>query len=265
MFVLLGCVQLVNAQADERMAANMQIRQGDMFLHLGRWEEALSAYTMAVQAAPNYADAYLRRANLYKHQQNFDLAMQDYSTALMLNPYAEALYDARARARILALDFKGAESDLEDYRRLAPDNQNSREQLADAYLMLGNYKAARRELEPLLEADQTDTVLLLKQSLVLFQAGELDLAEHAIRQDPSDPEAWNLRGNVELMFGRYNEAIADYTRALNMKPDYAEAMHNRGVAYLIRLEPLSGCPDLTRSAELGYERSVEIMPYFCLP
>ena len=31
--------------------------------------------------------------------------------------------------------------------------------------------------------------------------------------------------------GKYNEAIADYNKAISLDPDYADAYNNRGFAY----------------------------------
>ncbi|MBI1192763.1 MAG: tetratricopeptide repeat protein [Bacteroidetes bacterium] len=390
---------------DSRTAAGIQLREGDFLVNRGLWEEALSAYTMAIEIDPDYAEAYLRRANLYRHRQEFSLAIADYNKAIRLNPYAEAFYDARVRTRILAMDLEGAEQDLADSRKIVRDEPTAREQRADAYLMLENYEAAAAELAPLLSAEFMDTVLALKQSQALLGQGELQEAEVAARRaldlnplssvahdqlglvlmargeyaparqafdqalelnpefalarfnrgmaslrlgnfeealddmnqamalsrdvpnmhfaraltrkslgdwggalndynkalgfdagfqqalfnravtrkmlgdydgarrdaeqllrlSPNDPQIWNLRGNVALLFDQFTEAISHYTQAINMDAAYAEAWHNRGIAHLMRLEPLRGCPDLVRSAQLGYTASERMREAFCTP
>lgn len=50
-------------------------------------------------------------------------------------------------------------------------------------------------------------------------------------QKHSSPEAYNNRGNAYIDLKKYNEAIADFTKALELKPDYAEAYLNRGTVY----------------------------------
>jgi tetratricopeptide (TPR) repeat protein len=39
------------------------------------------------------------------------------------------------------------------------------------------------------------------------------------------------RGNFYYQLGQYQRAIADYTKAIQLDPDYAKAYHNRGAAY----------------------------------
>ena len=43
-------------------------------------------------------------------------------------------------------------------------------------------------------------------------------------------ETYLLRGNEKYKLGDYKEAIADYTQAIRLNPDYALAYYNRGVA-----------------------------------
>ena len=41
--------------------------------------------------------------------------------------------------------------------------------------------------------------------------------------------AHNNRGNANAMLGRADDAVADYSKALELKPGYANALHNRGL------------------------------------
>ena len=42
---------------------------------------------------------------------------------------------------------------------------------------------------------------------------------------------YNNRGFVRLRLGEYLEAIADFTQAISLNPDYAKAYNNRGNAH----------------------------------
>ncbi len=47
--------------------------------------------------------------------------------------------------------------------------------------------------------------------------------------------AWNNRGQACFGLGRYEQALADYTRAIEINPDFAEAYRSRAVAnYFLR-------------------------------
>ena len=45
-------------------------------------------------------------------------------------------------------------------------------------------------------------------------------------------EAWNYLGYCNRKLGKYDAALAAYDRALQLKPDYPEAIEYRGHAYL---------------------------------
>jgi tetratricopeptide (TPR) repeat protein len=52
----------------------------------------------------------------------------------------------------------------------------------------------------------------------------------AIDLDLTDAIAYCIRGNARYNLGQYNEAIADYTKAIELNPTYAIAYNNRGLA-----------------------------------
>ena len=55
--------------------------------------------------------------------------------------------------------------------------------------------------------------------------------DQALQLKPDWAEAYNNRGLAYYNKGDYDDAIADYDQALQLKPDYAVAYNNRGLAY----------------------------------
>jgi tetratricopeptide (TPR) repeat protein len=74
-------------------------------------------------------------------------------------------------------------------------------------------------------------------------AGTLDTAE-----------AYLMRGDQYSSLKDYEHAIADYTRAIQLKPDYAEAYNNRGLA-----EALQSKAELT-NAIADYSQAIDLRP-----
>lgn len=58
----------------------------------------------------------------------------------------------------------------------------------------------------------------------------------AVTLNPQSPLAWNARGYALMRLRRYQEAVADFDRALALKPDYENARRNREAA-LQRVQP----------------------------
>ncbi|MEM9822491.1 MAG: tetratricopeptide repeat protein, partial [Bacteroidota bacterium] len=80
---------------------------------------------------------------------------------------------------------------------------------------------------------------------------------------PSNAALYVNRGNLQLVFGFSQKAIQDYTRAIHLDRQYAEAYYNRGLSHLLLFDSVSACTDLEQSAELGYDRALEKIKYFC--
>ena len=57
--------------------------------------------------------------------------------------------------------------------------------------------------------------------------------DKAIKYDKSNYEAYYHRGCVKFNQKRYQDAIADFEKATELKPDYADAYFNIGRAYYI--------------------------------
>ncbi|MFN9258799.1 tetratricopeptide repeat protein [Microcystis sp.] len=76
--------------------------------------------------------------------------------------------------------------------------------------------------------------------------------DKALEIKPDDHDAWNYRGVALDDLGRFAEAIASYDKALEIKPDDHQAWYNRGFAL----------DDLGRFEEAiaSYDRALEIKP-----
>jgi tetratricopeptide (TPR) repeat protein len=54
----------------------------------------------------------------------------------------------------------------------------------------------------------------------------------ALQLNPDYAEAYNDRGHAYYWTGDYPKAIADFTRAIELRPNYPTAFNNRGAAYM---------------------------------
>jgi tetratricopeptide (TPR) repeat protein len=86
----------------------------------------------------------------------------------------------------------------------------------------------------LLERDRAST--LVNRGIIYNNAGKIAQAladfEAALAIDTNIPEAYLNRGNSRFFQNRLNDAIADYTRAIDLKiARLAAAYYNRGLAY----------------------------------
>ena len=72
-------------------------------------------------------------------------------------------------------------------------------------------------------------------------------------EEPTDAAGYNRRGNQYSRNGAYEQAIADYTRALELDAAFAEAWFNRGVSWYELGRYAESIADLTQAIELNPE------------
>ena len=63
---------------------------------------------------------------------------------------------------------------------------------------------------------------------------------------------WFKRATAKHKSKDYQGAIADYTKAIELNPDYAQAYNKRGFAYLMLGSKSKARADFKRAIELGY-------------
>ena len=100
------------------LAEAYQLR-GNAFKELGDYPAALEDYTQVLTLAP---DAYWfnRRGLTYEEMKNFEAAAADYTRALALDPKWAVAYNNRGFARFHLKDYAGAKADFETAIKLDP-------------------------------------------------------------------------------------------------------------------------------------------------
>ena len=79
-------------------------------------------------------------------------------------------------------------------------------------------------------------VILIGFSVLTYQRNkvwkaEALLWEDTIQKSPSKPRPYNNGGMFYAHKGDLTQAIADFNKAIELDPDYAEGYNNRGFAY----------------------------------
>ena len=85
----------------------------------------------------------------------------------------------------------------------------------------------------------------------------------AIEINPNYAFAYNNRGNAKHRLQDYREAIQDYTKAIELNPNFGKAYLGRGTAKILLGQKDSGCLDFSKAGELGYAEAYEAIKENC--
>lgn len=222
-------------QAREKLGsiATVEDVEGLWLISQNYFEEAVVAFTKAIELDPEFALAYQNRSMAYRGLGEMEKAKADVQKAMEVNAHTPNLLFARALLRKESGDMKGASQDYARALELNPSFQDARYNKVYTNKILGNF----------LEASIT--------------------AEKLVNANPENADNWNLLGNVYLIYGEYPKAIDSYNRSLNLNPEFVDALFNRGLARCMNYALSLGCADLEDAAALGSVSAKEARTFFC--
>ena len=208
--------------------------KGLVYLEIGDLDYSTNAFRKAISLDPNNAMAWYNFSKISKRFENYETTLDFLNKAIGLNPTFSNAYFERALVKKKLGDIEGAIADYTIIINRTEDNFLSAQfNRAICYKKIGQLTNALNDLKEVLLHETDDSM------------------------------AWKVRGNIHLLAGRYNLAIADFTKAIDLNGELGTAYFNRGVAHLLNQNPMTACIDFERSAIEGYERALEKQRYFC--
>ena len=117
-----------------------------------------------------------------------------------------------------------------------PQNQQIQKFLNAAVVYHQNNRFAEAELlyNEVCKIEPNNHLALQLLGVLAAQTGKIalsmDFLSRAISLKPDYAEALSNRGNVLQKLERFSDAIKDYDKAISLKPDYVDALYNRGIA-----------------------------------
>lgn len=221
-------------------------------------EKAIADYTEALRINPRDEALLFNRGNAWYVLRDYDQAIADYSEVLRLNPRNTWALGNRGKAYALRGDFTKAVADFSRLVQFEPENIRALEDRARAHVDLGetdkalaDYGAAIR-LDP--RADLFHSRGLLHGRRGNFEEAVADFTE-AIDREPTNPLPYQSRGNAHFDAGHLDEALADLDEAVRLAPQSASAHYNRGNAHARKGNRDQAIADYTKALELNADYS----------
>jgi tetratricopeptide (TPR) repeat protein len=218
--------------------ARALVAMGRAEIGRGNFDRAERIFNEAIERAPAHAEMRVRIGRAWlrsSRPQDVNRALTTMTSAHRLAPDSPKVHSAFAQTLERAGDDEGAEREYEDALRLDPHYEFVRKRLLHRALDREDLKRARIQAERLVAEDQNRPEYLFLVGLVAARSGDVDEARQryqAAIDKSSDgyPEAWLNLGRLEVNAGKLDVGVAAYRRAIELRPTYAAAQNNLGLA-----------------------------------
>ena len=209
--------------------------------------KAVRAYEQAIQLKPDYALAYYRRGNfmlnykvgpakvlMYKPE----VAVDDLKKAIEIDPKLSDAYVSLGMAYYQMNMTDEATAEFEKAVEVDPNNYRAHIYLAQDYATAEKYDKVIVHLSKAVEIDSSNPQVLKQLGGMLLKYGTegdvikaREILEKAVKLIPDDPEVLMNYGYTLYLASRFNEAVTNLKKALEIQPNYPEANYNIALSY----------------------------------
>ena len=262
---LLTAIERYNLQ-DQAQLAELHYQRGEVFRFATELDQAVEQYEMAIKLHPEHANAFNSRGICFENQSKFDEALDSYSRAIELNPespiiltnrgdtyrktgqneaafedYSKAIsmndqlalpYNQRGLLYNNVGDYKAAISDFQEALKRDPNYGSAQGNLADALRFNHQYEEAVNAYSRALITAPLNLGLLYGRAECYRNLGRRAEAEAGyqtvLAQDKSHDLSWVGLGELYEQVDQFERAVAQFTKAIEITPDYEFALYRRG-------------------------------------
>jgi tetratricopeptide (TPR) repeat protein len=196
-----------------------RMQKARLFAQQEKFEEALKELDKAHAAAPEDVAVLLLRAGVRQQLDQFDEAVADVDAALKVRPDLQPAMRIRAVLLTVTGEMDKAVEQLEELRKLAPKDLFVMIQLASVHHATKDYRKAA------------------------------DTFSDALAQHPDSWLALRGRADSRLALGEHKLALADYGKAIELRPEDAALLNN--LAWVLATSPRDELRDGARAVELA--------------
>ncbi len=225
----LGGARIEKRNADGLTEAEVAYNEGAARQAAGDTDGAIAAYTRALELDPHYPDARNNRAQARLDKGDAKGAVEDFTEAISYRPNSPDGYYNRGNAY---LDLSKHDEAITDYTKaieLGKADSNTYNNRANAYRGLKKYKEAIADYTKAIEGASA-AYYFQNRAITHEESGAMALAlsdyTRAIELAPEFADAYAGRGTLLLRAGKDAEADRDFAVAFRLDPAQRTRLEN---------------------------------------
>ncbi len=238
---------------------------GDIYRSLGRFDDAITEYKMAIWLDSLNIQAYRHLCQAYEELGDYDSAVEVYEKLIQIMPNMPDVHSNLANILYIKGDIEGAISHFQTAVTLNPKKQWTsiinqtlgfvyQESKKDINAAIGSYQSAY-----LLTPEDIDIYINLGSAFYDKEDYDNALAVYRNALD-LDPKNAKIHCNLGFLYwgkGDLDEAIKEYEMSIEYDNNYDIAYNNLGVIYLDDLGRVKKAIEL-------FKKSIECNPNYAL-
>ena len=197
-------------------------------------KKAITSLSKVIESMPGKVDAYLSRGVAYQFLNDGDNAISDFDKVLKTNPNELTAIKGRAAVLSAREDYETAVAEFDRAMEVDGDNASLLYQRGLCYLRSGRSEQARDDLSNAIQLDGKNADYFAARGQAHAALRDLKSAEadfdRAIRGG-SNASVLIGRAQVRKLLGKTDDAIRDFSAALDSDNKNAAVLFQRGVAY----------------------------------
>ncbi|MEQ1922127.1 MAG: tetratricopeptide repeat protein, partial [Pyrinomonadaceae bacterium] len=226
-----------SAESDYRVYLKAKPQSEGAWFNLGltmadksNFDEGIASFTEAIKVNPKYIEAYSQRAALYKKKKDYTSALADYDQIDKID--AKSVAGIIGRIDIFRDQKDNLKIEAEYAKYVAAQPENGRHSRGHYYLTNKIYDKAIADFAECVKitgGKNTAYFTDLRATYLEMKVYPLALenAEAELKLAPDSAFSFCYRGEVYLRMGKFDEAAADYDKAITIDPKNSTAVIGR--------------------------------------
>jgi tetratricopeptide (TPR) repeat protein len=238
------------------------LKQGQRYLSQDQYEQAIAAYSQAIQEDPGDQQAYYGRATAYGYLRDFDRMLADYNQVVALYPTDAEAYRRRARGyQQFAINDERAIADYTRSIELRPDDPELYQKRIEIYEYNHDERNLITDYTRMIELQPERSWWYCKRGLAYVSRSvesgdmadrELALADGERAMAVDRKNGSRCRMEIAMAVKAPGEAIDIISEMIALEPTNPELYDQRALAHL-RLQQYD-------QAIADYQKVVELQP-----
>jgi Flp pilus assembly protein TadD len=204
-------------------------------ISVGRYGEAIDVLNKYVSENPSAADGFNLRGMCYEKRGNYEFAVYDFRTAKKLKPNDDEI--SSNLNRTTSDWYKLLYNKIEGHKREIAINSNTAKnylEIGKCYKNLGNWSEAEIWYDIYLEKETASSDEIIRYSEILAKNNHISKGEPILKsyteRFSDDHRLWSRYGYFTLWLGKNKIAIEAFTKSLEIRPYFKEAMDGLDLA-----------------------------------